>query len=90
MPATCSASVPSGLIKAPSEASRTPTSKDPTFRLALAPDTTMLRSAPRFWNPKSPDNRTEPPITASKPFTTTAVVRPGTSIVAVSAPTVSD
>ena len=90
VPETCRASVPLDLIKAPTDASRTPTSKDPTFRLALAPVTTMLRSSPRFWKPKSPDNRTDPPITASKPFTTTAMVLPGTSIGAVTDPTVSD
>ena len=82
--------MPLGLIKAPSVALRMPTSKEPAVRLACAPETTMLRLSPLFWNPKSPDNWTEPPMTARNPSTTTAMVRPGTSIAAVSAPTVSD
>ena len=50
----------------------------------------MLRSFPRFWNPKSPNNRTDPPITAWNPSTATAMVSPGTSRSALIVPTVTD
>ena len=90
MPLACKTIVPFGFTKAPRVALRMPTSKLPAVRLASAPTTTMLRSFSRFWNPKSPNNRTDPPITVWNPSTATAMVLAETSRKALIVPTVRD
>ena len=74
VPLACNIVPPSLLIIRPKVALVTPTAKEPTVSVALAPLTATAISFPVFLKPKSPFNVTKSSSVASKPLTTMAVV----------------